>query len=111
MRGVRGEGHEVIARRPYESDELQPVIHYEIEINGKPLARNQEATLERGIGYAAGRYRFQYAEERPDGQWCLMFFGPVRRSKQRYRQVWHSAAAVRTIHQAVGRPESFGESC
>jgi hypothetical protein len=96
----------VITRKPYVSDAPQRAIHYEIEVGGKPLARNQEATLERGIGYPAGRYRFQYAEEHPQG-WCLMFFGPVRRAKQRYRQVWDTCQ-VRTIHRPVGHPESFG---
>lgn len=88
------------ARKPYRSDEPQPEYHHHITIDGKLLSRNQEATLERGIGYPAGRYTFQYAEERPDGQWCLMFFGPSRRSKQRYREVWRSGAAVRVIHRA-----------
>lgn len=87
------------ARKPYVSDEPQPTYHHAITIDGKLLCRNQEATLERGIGYPAGRYVFQYAQERPDGQWCLTFYGPVRRTKQRYREVWRSAAAVRVIHR------------
>jgi hypothetical protein len=89
------------ARGPEYSD-LK--IHYVITIDGKRLQRNQEATLERGIGYPAGRYKFEYAEERPNGQWCLVFFGPVRRSKQRYREVWQHGAAVRTIHRPSDRP-------
>jgi hypothetical protein len=109
VRGVRGEGDgPMITRQPYKSAEAQPVIHYEIEVGGKPLARNQLVTLERGIGYPAGKYRFQYAEDHRDG-WCLVFFGPVARSKQRYRQVWERwTDQVRTIHRPVGRPEDFG---
>lgn len=91
------------SRDPYQADEPQPVYHHHITIDGKLLSRNQEATLERGIGYPAGRYTFQYAEQLPDGQWCLTFFGPVRRSKQRFRQVWRSGAAVRTIHRPTLR--------
>lgn len=87
------------SRKPYRSDEPQPVVHYNITIDGKLLCRNGEATLERGIGYPAGKYRFQYAEELPDGQWLLVFYGPSRRSKQRYRQVWRNGAAVRTVHR------------
>jgi hypothetical protein len=92
----------MIKRQAYEPDEPQPVYHHAITIDGKLLSRNQLVTLERGIGYPAGKYRFEYAEERPDGDWCLTFFGPVRRAKQRYRQVWRHGAAVRTIH----RPDS-----
>jgi hypothetical protein len=51
------------------------------------LKTNQEVTLERGIGYPAGRYRFCYAEQRGP-VFMLMFFGPTRRAKQRYREVW-----------------------
>lgn len=97
----------MITRKPYDSLSPQPVIHYEVEVGGKPLARNQEVTLERGIGYAAGRYRFQYAEELPDGRWLLMFFGPSRRAKQRYRHVWHTGV-VRVIHRPDGRCSDFG---
>jgi hypothetical protein len=89
----------VQTRKPYVADEAAPVYHHAITIDGKLLCRNQEASLERGIGYPAGRYVFQYAQERPDGQWCLMFYGPVRRSKQRYREVWKFGAAVRVIHR------------
>lgn len=92
-------------RKPYETDEPQPEIHYEITVNGKPLRRNQEATLDRGTGWPAGRYAFQYAELRQDGSWCLVFFGPVRRAKQRYRHVWRSAAAVRVIHRPRPEPD------
>lgn len=89
----------MIPRKPYETDEPQSEIHYEVMIGPKLLCRSQEVTLERGIGYPAGRYKFEYAEELPGGQWCLHFFGPVRRSKQRYRQVWRDASAVRVIHR------------
>ena len=89
----------MITRKPYESDEPQPAIHYEVTVGGKLLCRNQEVTLERGIGYPAGRYRFDYAEELANGTWCLVFFGPVRRSKQRYRHLWRDGSAVRVIHR------------
>lgn len=89
----------MITRKRYKSDEQTPVYHHHITIDGKSLSRNQECTLERGIGYAAGRYRFQYAEHLPDGRWCLHFFGPSRRTKQRYRQVWREGAAIRTVHK------------
>jgi hypothetical protein len=104
----------VQARKAYRPDEPGPVYHHHITIDGKLLSRNQLATLERGIGYPAGKYAFQYAEERPDGQWMLMFFGPVRRSKQRYREVWRNGAAVRTVHRPSDRPDAcrFGQdSC
>jgi hypothetical protein len=89
----------MITRKPYVSDEPTPVYHHDIVIDGMSLSRNQECTLERGIGYPAGRYLFQYAEELPNGEWVLTFFGPSRRARKRHRQVWRSAAAVRTIHQ------------
>ena len=89
------------------TDEPMPVFHYEVQVNGKPLARNQECTLERGIGYPAGRYKFCYAEEL-DGRWALTFFGPCRRANRRWRQVFDVAGTVRTIHRAVAEepPES-----
>lgn len=86
-------------KRDRHPGEPQPTYHHHITIDGKLLSHNQEATLERGIGYPAGRYKFEYAEQCDDGQWCLVFFGPVRRTKQRYRQVWRQAAAVRVIHR------------
>jgi hypothetical protein len=109
VRGVRGEGDgPMTARKAYATDERQPVIHYEIEVGGKPLARNQLVTLERGIGYPAGKYRFQYAEEQPGGLWMLMFMRRDRRPDPktgeyawRYRQVWDTGQ-VRTIHRASG---------
>jgi hypothetical protein len=97
----------VITREPYKNDEAQPTYHHCITWDGKLLQRNQLVTLERGIGYPAGKYRFQYAEERTD-QWCLTFFGPVSRSKQRYRTVWEHSDEVRTIHRPVGTPDAFG---
>ena len=100
MRGVCGEGDGQVSAP-------QKLYHYEVILGGKLLQRNQECTLERGIGYAAGRYRFQYAEQ-VGGRWLLVFFGPSRRSKQRYRQVWHPSDAVRTIHRPTGPPEAFG---
>lgn len=108
MRGVCSEGDEAMTtRQSCKSDERQPVIHYEVTVGGKLLRRNQECTLERGIGYPAGRYRFQYAEERPDGQWMLMFMRRDRRPDPktgeyawRYREVWESRnGQVRTIHR------------
>lgn len=98
----------MITRKPYKSDETQPVFHHSITYDGKLLQRNQLCTLERGIGYPAGKYRFQYAEETADGRWCLTFFGPVSRAKQRYRLVWPQSDAVRTIHRPVGQADSFG---
>lgn len=86
-------------KKAYISDEPVPVVHHAITVDGKLLSRNQEATLERGIGYPAGRYKFQYAFEGADGQWCLMFYGPSRRRKQRYREVWRNGRAVRVIHR------------
>lgn len=85
-------------RRKYKPKEPTSEFWHEVEIDGKVVVRGQECTLERGIGYPSGRYRFQYAEVRPDGEVMLMFYGPSRRSKQRYREVWRNAAAVRQIH-------------
>jgi len=81
----------------YVSDQPVPEHHHSITVGGKRLNVNQEVTLERGIGYPAGRYRFCYAEQH-DGDFMLMFFGPTRRTKQRYREVWYDGAAVRTVH-------------
>lgn len=93
------------AREAYKSDEAQPIFHDEITVGGKLLCRNQECTLERGIGYPAGKYRFQYAEERPDGQWMLMFMRRDRRPDPRtgeyswrYREVWNPDN-VRRVHR------------
>jgi hypothetical protein len=87
-------------RQRYESSEPQPIYHYEVMVGPKLVRRNQECTLERGIGYPAGRYAFRFAEERHDGSWCLTFFGPVRRRKMRWRQVW-DIGQVRTVHREV----------
>lgn len=99
--GLCSEGNGPVNHRTaYKPDKPQSQYHDNITLGGKLLCRNQEVTLERGIGYPAGRYAFQYAEERPDGQWVLMFFGPTRRSKQRYREVWqHRTDEVRVIHR------------
>lgn len=84
-------------KKHYVSDEPVPIHHHTITVRGKQLKTNQEVTLERGIGYPAGRYRFCYAEQRGP-VFMLMFFGPTRRTKQRYREVWNDSAAVRTVH-------------
>lgn len=112
LRRLPGEGDEVVTdRKPYETDEPQPEIHYEITVNGKSLCRNQECTLERGIGYPAGRYRFSYAECRPDGSWCLVFMRRDRRPNKdgeyewRFRHVWRNAEAVRVIHRPRPEPD------
>lgn len=86
-------------RRSYASSHPQPEFWHEVEIDGTVVVRGQECTLERGIGYPAGRYKFQYAEVCTNGEVMLMFYGPSRRKKQRYREVWRNAAAVRRIHR------------
>lgn len=84
-------------KKPYVSDESVPVHYYMITVRDKQLCVDQEVTLERGIGYPAGRYKFCYAQER-DGAFMLTFFGPTTRDKQRYREVW-DYALIRTVHR------------
>jgi hypothetical protein len=71
------------------------------------MVKGDIAELDRATGHPVGRYRFQYAEVRVSGEVMLMFYGPVAccngapsRSRQRYREVWRNAAAVRRIHPA-----------
>jgi hypothetical protein len=94
-------------RRSYKTSEPTSEYWHEVEIDGTVVVKGDVCTLDRVIGHPAGRYRFQYAEVRPSGEVMLMFYGPVAccngapsRSRQRYREVWRNAAAVRRIHPA-----------
>ena len=80
----------------YKSDAPNPTYLHDVRVHGRRLAKGMEASLERGIGYPAGRYRFSYAEQLADGTLMLQFYGPTRRSKQRYRMV--RPEAVTTVH-------------
>lgn len=84
-------------KRAYKAPGEQPEFVYEITVNGRRLSKGMHASLERGIGHPAGRYEFRYAEPgKSNGEPLLFFYGPVRRSRQKYRQV--VAAAVKTVH-------------
>jgi hypothetical protein len=92
-------------RKSYKVTEPTSTFWHEVEVDGKVMVKGQECELDRVIGHPAGRYRFQYAEVRPDGEIMLMFYGPTaclngkpKRARQRYREVWRNAAAVRRIH-------------
>lgn len=75
----------------------KPEFVYEITINKRKLKKGMEATLVRGIGHPAGRYVLRWVEPGKDGSGPLLFFyGPVRRVRQKLRQV--SPSAVKTVH-------------
>lgn len=90
-------------KKPYRkaAGEENPNYVYEVKVNRRTLKAGMFASLERGIGYAAGVYTFRYAEITQTGETLLYFVGPLRRTKQKYRQV--SPAAVRTVHRSEGR--------
>jgi hypothetical protein len=94
-------------KSPYRSDEPNPTYLHDIRVNGRRLVEGMEASLERGIGYPAGRYRFKYAEQLADGTLMLQFYGPTRRSKQRYRLA--RPEAVTTVHSKTYEPEEAEE--
>lgn len=95
-------------KQPFKSNEAKPVYLHEVRINGRRLARDMEASLDRGIGYPAGRYLFKYAEQLADGTLMLQFYGPSRRAKQRYRTA--RPEAVNTVHsKTYEAPEGDGE--
>lgn len=85
-------------KRAYKGGEdEQPEFLYEVTVHGRRLAKGMHASLERGIGHPAGRYEFRYAEaSRKGGEPLLFFYGPVRRTKQKYRQV--TTAMIKTVH-------------
>ncbi len=86
-------------KRAYKpvGEEEQPVFLYELTVNGRRLAKGMEASLSRAVNHPAGRYRFSYAEPgRNGGEPILFFFGPVRRTKQKYRQT--KPSDVKTVH-------------
>ena len=86
-------------------DERIPEYQHDVVVGGRRLHRGMEASLTQGIGYPAGRYRFDYAEVTGgDGPILLHFFGPVRRKKQRHRMVL--AAAVATVHSKTRDKEA-----
>ena len=76
-----------------------------MKVNGRNITKGMEATLTRGIGQPAGRYRFSYGEIDRSGNLVLSFFGPTRRTKQKYRLVhannetgrWETDQ-IRTVH-------------
>jgi hypothetical protein len=94
-------------KKPFKSNTPAPVYLYDVRVNGRRLIKGMEASLGKGIGYPAGRYRFSYAEQLADGTLMLQFFGPTRRSKQRYRLA--RPEAVTTVHSKTYEAEEADE--
>lgn len=82
-------------KRPYKSDEPAPEYLHEVKVNGHQLIKGMEASLAKTSSGIAGEYQFRYAEQLPTGALLLTFFGPVKRTKQRYRQV--TVDVVKTV--------------
>lgn len=85
----------------------QPNFVHEVTINSRRLTKGMEATLTRGVGYPAGRYRFEYGENLKSGELMLQFYGPIRRTRQRYRLV--APSVVKTVHTKTSRREEEQE--
>lgn len=94
-------------KRPYRSDTPTPTYEHETTISatGKNyhVTRGQEVTLESAINHPAGRYRFEYTEPDKTGT-VLVFYGPIRRTNQKYRRVWpaQQQQLIRTVHVKTG---------
>ena len=82
-------------KKPYRG-EAGPEFTYEVVVNGRKLRKGMQASLIRGVGYPAGRYEFRYGEVGKTGELMLQFYGPVRRTRQKFRLV--TPAAVKTVH-------------
>ena len=97
--------------------EGQPEFLYTVKVNGRNITKGMEATLTRGIGQPAGRYRLSYGEIDRNGNLVLSFFGPTRRAKQKYRLVHTSgetgrwvAEQIRTVHAKTRDTETETEN-
>lgn len=98
--------------------EGQPEFLYTVKVNGRNITKGMEATLTRGIGQPAGRYRLSYAEIDRNGTLALSFFGPTRRIKQKYRLVHASSGEtgrweteqIKTVHAKTRETDTDTEN-